>query len=207
MVGVAASALPPAEPQDSARSGEPGLSRGARVQARGEVHHDRRLHQMMLAEEVKAWDRRVAAGAADGGAAAPAPPAAEDACCAPRPAGAPAADPDAAPCFSGRGAAPGALARGAAAAGGGAAAAPQASPNDSASSLHGLLCTGSDAAMLYRCGLRAHLLCTYKAWRWAGRAALAVIVKHCLALLILSSAGAVGDWQQVLHKRGSCGES
>jgi hypothetical protein len=164
---------------------------------RGEVHHDRRLHQMMLAEEVKAWDRRVAASAADPGAAAAVLPAAEDACCAERPAGAPAADPDAAPCFSGRGAAPGALARGAAAAGGAAAAAPQASPTDSASSLHGLLCAGSDAAMLYRCGLRARLPRTYKALGWAGRAALAVIVRHCLTLLIFLN---MGDWQRVLKK-------
>lgn len=27
------------------------------VQVRGEVHHDRRLHQLMLQEDLKAWDR------------------------------------------------------------------------------------------------------------------------------------------------------
>lgn len=28
------------------------------MQVRGEVHHDRRLHQMMLREDVRAWDMR-----------------------------------------------------------------------------------------------------------------------------------------------------
>lgn len=32
------------------------------VQARGEVHHDRRLHQMMLREDLRAWDLRRGSG-------------------------------------------------------------------------------------------------------------------------------------------------
>ena len=46
-------------------------------QVRGAVHHERRLHQLMLAEEVKAWDRGITAGdavvATTSGRAAPAP--------------------------------------------------------------------------------------------------------------------------------------
>ena len=122
------------------------------------MHHDRRLHQLMLAEEVKAWDRQYAAAAAaiDGAA-----PAADPACCAERAAEAP-ADPEE-PCFSGRGDPVPAPARRAAAAAGvalvagpagelAAGAAVMASPADSASSLHGgLLCAGEDAGAMYRC--------------------------------------------------------
>lgn len=128
---------------------------------RGEVHHDRRLHQLMLAEEVKAWDRQyaaAAAAAADGGAA----PAADPAFCGERAAEAP-ADPEE-PCFSGRvDPVPAPARRAAAAAGVALAAGPagelaagagvMASPADSASSLHGgLLCAGEDAGAMYRCG-------------------------------------------------------
>lgn len=122
------------------------------------MHHDRRLHQLMLAEEVKAWDRQYAAAVAAGDGAAPATGAA---CCAER-AEAP-ADPEE-PCFSGRGDPVPAPARRAAAAAGvelvagpagelAAGAAVLASPADSASSLHGgLLCASEDAGAMYRCG-------------------------------------------------------
>jgi len=150
---------------------------------RGEVHHDRRLHQLMLAEEVKAWDRRAAASGDEGAASAiavlsdfperaasAANPTADGeepcfsgrACAAPgepgRPAADPPTDPNEQPCFSGRDCpapAPGGAGRRAAATSNAAAAAvPQASPADSASSLHGgLLGVGDDANALYRCAL------------------------------------------------------
>ncbi len=151
------------------------------------MHHDRRLHQLMLAEEVKAWDRRAAASGDEGAASAlavlsdlperaasAANPTADGeepcfsgrACAAPgepgRPAADPPTDPDEQPCFSGRDCpapVPGGAGRRAAAASNAAAAAvPQASPADSASSLHGgLLGVGDDANALYRCALRTVL--------------------------------------------------
>ena len=135
------------------------------AQVRGEVHHDRRLHQLMLAEEVKAWDRQYAAAAAADAADAAAPAAGPASCAerAERAAEAPAA-PEV-PCFSGRGDPVPAPARRAAAAAGveltagatgelAAGASVMASPADSASSLHGgLLCASEDAGAMYRCGI------------------------------------------------------